>query len=62
MLYCYFLYSAAESEIPAKLPLHASAAAKAELFRERYTILHQVILLFGSVKWQFIYVKYSSNK
>jgi len=39
--------SASESGLPAKLPLHTDAAAKAELFRERYTILHQVIMSFG---------------
>ena len=39
------VFSASESGLPAKLPLHADAAAKAELFRERYTILHQVILI-----------------
>jgi len=38
------LFSASEVGLPAKLPLHADAAAKAELFRERYTILYQVIL------------------
>jgi len=38
------VFSASESGLPSKLPLHASAAAKAELFRERYTILHQVIV------------------
>ena len=38
------MFSASESGLPAKFPLHADAAAKAELFRERYTILHQVIV------------------
>jgi len=42
-----FLSSASESALPAKFPLHADAAAKAELFRERYTILHQVIMSFN---------------
>jgi len=40
----FYLFSASESGLPAKLPLHADAATKAELFRERYTILYQVIL------------------
>jgi len=38
------VFSASESGLPSKLPLHANAVAKAELFRERYVSLHQVLL------------------
>jgi len=47
------MFSASESGLPAKFPLHADAAAKAELFRERYTILHQVIV---SPSWIELYI------